>query len=53
MSRRVMPKLRSGKKPMSTNLLKGTKKLLVAALRAWELRNGYTPAPSVWEKRAK
>ena len=51
MSRRVMPKLRSGRKPLSTQIGRGTKQLILAAIRAWEIKHGIPHYPSVWGKR--
>jgi hypothetical protein len=38
---RTLPKIKCGRKPESTYLRNGTKSLLLAALRVWELRNGH------------
>jgi hypothetical protein len=48
MSRRRHPKLRVGRKPMSTNLKPGTKQMILAAIRVWEIKNGIPHYPSVW-----
>jgi hypothetical protein len=50
MSKRVLPKITTGRKMRFGILPRGTKGLLDAALKVWELRNGFTPLPSVWEK---
>jgi hypothetical protein len=51
MSKRALPKPITGKKMRFGILPHGTKSLLDAALRVWELRNGFTPLTSAWEKR--
>jgi hypothetical protein len=50
MSRRVMPKLRVGRKPETTHLKPGTKAMILAAIRMWEIKNGIPHYPSVWGK---
>ncbi|MEY2489831.1 MAG: hypothetical protein QOC70_1773 [Verrucomicrobiota bacterium] len=50
MSRRALPKPMSGKKMQFGILPHGTKSLLDAALKVWELRNGFTPLPSHWQR---
>lgn len=50
MSKRTLPKETAGKKMAFGILPRGTKRLLDAALKAWELRNRFTPEPSVWER---
>lgn len=50
MSRRALPKPTAGKKMAFGILPHGTLRLLNAALKAWELRNGLSPLPSVWER---
>lgn len=51
MSKRALPKPVSGRKMRFGILPHGTKSLLDAALRVWELRNGFTPPPSAWERK--
>jgi hypothetical protein len=50
MSKRALPKPITGKKMRFGILPHGTKGLLDAALKVWELRNGYAAPPSVWER---
>lgn len=52
MSKRVLPKPITGKKIRFGILPHGTKSLLDAALKVWELRNGFRPLASVWEKKS-
>lgn len=49
-SKRALPKPTVGKKMAFGILPHGTLRLLNAALKAWELRNGLSPAPSAWER---
>jgi hypothetical protein len=50
MNKRALPKSTAGHKMRFGILPRGTKHLLDAALKVWELRNGFTPLPSVWER---
>jgi hypothetical protein len=50
MRKRTLPKETAGKKMRFGILPRGTRRLLDAALKAWELRNGLTPLPSVWKR---
>ena len=52
MSKRALPKQFSGKKTRFGILPHGTKSLLDAALKVWELRNGFRPLASVWERKS-
>jgi hypothetical protein len=51
MSKRVLPKPVTGKKMRFGIVPHGTKSLLDSALKVWELRNGFTPLTSTWQKR--
>jgi hypothetical protein len=51
MRKRALPKLVTGKKMRFGILPHGTKGLLDAALKVWELRNGFTPLTSAWVRR--
>lgn len=51
--RRVMPKLRVGRKPETTNLKPGTKALIIAAVRIWEIKNGIPQYVSVWGRNRR
>ena len=50
MRKRTLPKLITGRKMRFGILPRGTKRLLDAALKVWELRNGLRPTPSAWER---
>lgn len=50
MSKRTLPKPTVGKRIAFGILPRGTLRLLNAALKAWELRNGLNPVPSAWER---
>ena len=53
MSKRALPKPTADRKMAFGILPHGTLRLLKAALRTWELRNGLSPLPSSWEKNPK
>lgn len=51
MSKRTLPKPITGKRVRFGILPHGTKGLLDAALKLWELRNGLTPLTSAWSRK--
>ena len=51
MRKRALPKAVAGKKMRFGILPHGTKSLLDAALKLWELRNGFRPLP-VWGRKS-
>jgi hypothetical protein len=52
MSKRALPKPAAGKKMRFGILPHGTKTLLDAALKVWELRQGFPSLPSIWKKKS-
>lgn len=49
--RRTLPKKTCGRKPVKINVTRYVRAQLDAALTLWELRNGYIPQSSAWDKR--
>ena len=53
MRKRALPRPVTGKKMRYGILPHGTKGLIDAALKVWELRNGLGTSPSAWQRNPR